>query len=160
MLTEAANGAGMAIVFGNILDTIPGCLVIGAKFTAFGNLSLTLMLGMFMGGIPEAAASASMLTKAGCRPGAIFGLWSTVLVAGVVAAAAGKAFIGSSDALMAVFAQAGGGCRAGAGRPCHDSGSLGRRRLASGTTDGRRISVRALSGFGRIFCLKALKEPG
>jgi zinc transporter ZupT len=106
MLTEAANGAGMAIVFGNILDTIPGCLVIGAKFTAFGNLSLTLMLGMFLGGIPEAAASASMLTKAGYRPLAIFGLWSTVLLAGVVAAAAGKAFIGGSDALMAIFAQA------------------------------------------------------
>jgi zinc transporter ZupT len=106
MLTEAANGAGMAIVFGNILDTIPGCLVIGAKFTAFGNLSLTLMLGMFLGGIPEAAASASMLTRAGYRPGAIFGLWSTVLVAGVVAAAAGKAFIGGSDALIAIFAQA------------------------------------------------------
>jgi len=78
-MTEAANGAGagMAIVFGNILDTIPGCLMIGAKFTAFGNLSLTLMLGMFLGGIPEAAASASMLTKAGYRPAAIFGLWST-----------------------------------------------------------------------------------
>jgi CRP-like cAMP-binding protein len=106
LLTETGNGAGMAIVFGNILDTIPGCLVIGAKFTAFGNLSLTLMLGMFLGGIPEAAASASMLTKAGYRPLAIFGLWSTVLVAGVVAAAAGKAFIGSSDALMAIFAQA------------------------------------------------------
>jgi CRP-like cAMP-binding protein len=106
MLTEAADGAGMAIVFGNILDTIPGCLVIGAKFTAFGNLSLTLMLGMFLGGIPEAAASASMLTKAGYRPVAIFGLWSTVLLAGVVAAAAGKAFIGGSDALSAIFAQA------------------------------------------------------
>jgi zinc transporter ZupT len=106
MLTEAGNGAGMAIVFGNILDTIPGCLVIGAKFTAFGNLSLTLMLGMFLGGIPEAAASASMLTKAGYRPAAIFGLWSSVLIAGVVAAAAGKALIGSSDALAAIFAQA------------------------------------------------------
>ena len=57
----------MAIVLGNILDTIPGCLVIGAKFTSFGNLSLTLMFGMFLGGIPEAAASASMLTKAGYR---------------------------------------------------------------------------------------------
>ena len=106
MLVEAANGAGMAIVFGNILDTIPGCLVIGAKFTAFGNLSLTLMLGMFLGGIPEAAASASMLAKAGYRPKAIFGLWSTVLLAGVIAAAAGKAFIGSSEALTAIFAQA------------------------------------------------------
>jgi hypothetical protein len=82
-----------------------------SKFTAFGNLSLTLMLGMFMGGIPEAAASASMLTKAGYRPGAIFGLWSTVLVAGVVAAAAGKAFIGSSDALMAL-------CPGWRGVPC------------------------------------------
>jgi CRP-like cAMP-binding protein len=106
MLTEAAKGAGMAIVFGNVLDTIPGCLVIGAKFTAFGNLSLTLMLGMFLGGIPEAAASASMLTKAGYRPLAIFGLWSTVLLAGVVAAAAGKALIGGSDAIAAIFAQA------------------------------------------------------
>jgi zinc transporter ZupT len=108
MLVEAAtaNGAGMAIVFGNILDTIPGCLVIGAKFTAFGNLSLTLMLGMFLGGIPEAAASASMLTKAGYRPAGIFGLWSTVLLAGVIATAAGKAFIGSSEALTAIFAQA------------------------------------------------------
>ena len=106
MLEEAGNGAGMAIVFGNILDTIPGCLVIGANFTAFGNLSLTLMLGMFLGGIPEAAASASMLTRAGYRPAAIFGLWSTVLVAGVVAAAIGKVFIGSSEALAAIFAQA------------------------------------------------------
>lgn len=106
MLVEAANGAGIAIVLGNILDTIPGCLVIGAKFTAIGNLSLTLMLGMFLGGIPEAAASASMLTKAGYRRAAIFGLWSTVLAAGVVAAAAGKAFIGSGDALAEIFAQA------------------------------------------------------
>jgi len=93
-------------VFGNILDTIPGCLVIGAKFGGFESLSMTLMLGMFLGGIPEAAASAAMLGKAGYRPRAIFGLWSTVIVAGIVAAAGGKAFIGSSDALLAIFAQA------------------------------------------------------
>ena len=63
MLAEAGHGAGMAIVFGNILDTIPGCLVIGAKFNGLASLSLTLMLGMFLGGVPEAAASTSMLTK-------------------------------------------------------------------------------------------------
>jgi len=106
LLSEAGHGAGLAIVFGNILDTIPGCLVIGAKFSGFERLSLTLMLGMFLGGIPEAAASAAMLGKAGYRPRAIFGLWSTVILAGVVAAAAGKAFIGSSDAFLAIFAQA------------------------------------------------------
>ena len=106
LLKEAGQGAGMAIVFGNILDTIPGCLVIGAKFSGFETLSLTLMLGMFLGGIPEAAASAAMLSKAGYRPRAIFGLWSTVILAGIIAAAAGKAFIGTSEALSAIFAQA------------------------------------------------------
>lgn len=106
LLAEAGKGAGMAIVFGNILDTIPGCLVIGAKFSGFETLSLTLMLGMFLGGIPEAAASAAMLSKAGYRPQIIFSLWSAVIIAGIAAAAAGKAFIGSSDALLAIFSQA------------------------------------------------------
>ena len=106
LLAETGKGAGMAIVFGNILDTIPGCLVIGAKFAGFESLSLTLMLGMFIGGIPEAAASAAMLQKAGYRPRRIFGLWSTVILAGMIAAAAGKAFIGSSNALSAIFSQA------------------------------------------------------
>ncbi len=80
--------------------------MIGAKFSGFETLSLTLMLGMFLGGIPEAAASAAMLSKVGYRPRIIFGLWSAVIVAGIVAAAAGKAFIGSSDALPAIFCQA------------------------------------------------------
>jgi len=106
LLIEAGKGAGMAIVFGNILDTIPGCLVIGAKFAGFETLSLSLMLGMFLGGIPEAAASGAMLSKAGYRPGAIFGLWSTVIFAGILAAAMGKVLIGSSDAFLAIFSQA------------------------------------------------------
>ncbi|HXX40873.1 MAG TPA: hypothetical protein VEI58_01235, partial [Chthoniobacterales bacterium] len=85
---------------------IPGCIVIGANFRGLGSLSLTLMLGMFLGGIPEAAASAAMLTRAGFRPRKIFLLWSTVLIAGIVAAAIGKTLIGSSDSLMAIFCQA------------------------------------------------------
>jgi zinc transporter ZupT len=105
LLTEAARGGGLTIVFGNILDTIPGCLIIGAKFTGLSNLSLTLILGMFLGGIPEAAASGAMLSKAGYRSRTIFLLWSAVLITGVFAAAAGRAFIGSSDSLTAIFCQ-------------------------------------------------------
>jgi CRP-like cAMP-binding protein len=104
--TGSESGAGLAIVFGNILDTIPGCLVIGAKFTSIETVSLSLALGMFIGGIPEAAASAAILRKAGYSPRAIFGLWSTVLAAGLVAAALGKAFLGSSETLMALFCEA------------------------------------------------------
>jgi zinc transporter ZupT len=106
LLTQAGQGAGMAIIMGNILDTIPGCLVIGANFRGLGSLSLTLMLGMFLGGIPEAAASAAMLTRAGFKPKKIFGLWSTVLVAGMLAAAVGKAFISSPESLVAIFCEA------------------------------------------------------
>ena len=121
----------MAIVLGNILDTIPGCLVIGATFNGLANLSLTLMLGMFLGGIPEAAASAAMLTRAGYRPKVIFALWATVLVTGMVAAALGKFLIGSSESLAAIFCEAVAGgavlalvAHAMIPEAIHDGGSL------------------------------------
>lgn len=108
LLEEARDGkgAGLAIVFGNILDTIPGCLVIGAQFDGLKSLSITLILGMFLGGIPEAAASATMLVRAGFTRRTIFLLWSTVLAAGLVAAIAGKIFISDPESTAAVLAQA------------------------------------------------------
>jgi CRP-like cAMP-binding protein len=109
LLAETGSGAGLAIVLGNILDTIPGCLVIGARFVDFKTLSITLIMGMFVGGIPEAAASASMLRKAGYKPLGIFALWSSVLVAGIVAAVAGKVFVGSGSHIAIFFQAVAGG---------------------------------------------------
>jgi CRP-like cAMP-binding protein len=60
MLTEVGHNAGIAIVLGDLLDTIPGLLVVGAKFTNLQTLSLTVMMGIFIGGIPESAASATL----------------------------------------------------------------------------------------------------
>ena len=80
--------------------------MIGAKFSGFEGMSLTLILGMWLGGIPEAAASAAILRKAGFSDRKVFSLWSTVLVAGVLAAIAGKLFISGSDSIAAIFAQA------------------------------------------------------
>ena len=121
-LAEASQGAGLAIVLGNILDTIPGCLVIGAKFVGFESLSITLIVGMFVGGIPEAAASASMLKKAGYRPLGIFALWSTVLVAGVVAAADRKNIHRLRVARGDFLSSGSGGSGARPDCPCNDSG--------------------------------------
>jgi CRP-like cAMP-binding protein len=104
-LSQAASGAGLAIVFGNVLDTIPGCLVIGAKFTSFASMSLTLTIGMFLSGIPEAAASGVMLTRAGFSKSTIFWLWSIVLVVGFLAAGAGKLLLSDPNSVIAVFAQ-------------------------------------------------------
>ena len=60
MLTEVGHNAGIAIVLGDLLDTIPGLLVVGAKFTNLQTLSLTVMMGIFIGGIPESVASATL----------------------------------------------------------------------------------------------------
>jgi CRP-like cAMP-binding protein len=106
MLGKASHGAGLAIVLGDLLDTIPGLIVVGAKFTSLATLSVPVMLGIFVGGIPESAASAALLRKAGFPPWAIYGFWSVTLVAGTLSAVAGKLFIGSSDSLAAVFAEA------------------------------------------------------
>ena len=145
MEAKAGRGAGLAIVFGNILDTIPGCLVIGAKFAGYESLSVTLIIGMFLGGIPEAAASAGMLRRAGFSNRAIFLLWSTVLVAGVVAAMAGKAFI-SGEANRCGARPGGGGRRhPGAGHPRHDPGSAAQGRLRHRPAGGRRLPDGPLS---------------
>jgi CRP-like cAMP-binding protein len=106
MLMQAGHGAGLAIVLGNVLDTIPGCLVIGAKFDGMQTLSLSLILGMFIGGIPEAAASAAILRRAGYAAGTVLLLWSIVVVAGVVSAVAGHSLIGNSPSLVSTFFQA------------------------------------------------------
>jgi CRP-like cAMP-binding protein len=106
IFAETADGAGLAILFGNILDTIPGCLVIGAKFVGFASMSPALIIGMFIGGIPEAAASGAMMRKAGYSARGILLLWSVVMVVGVIAAIAGKIFLGNSGSLLGVFFQA------------------------------------------------------
>ncbi|MBE7248950.1 MAG: cyclic nucleotide-binding domain-containing protein, partial [Actinomycetospora chiangmaiensis] len=106
MLKQAGDGAGIAIILGNVLDTIPGCLVIGAKYEGASSLAITLILGMFVGGIPEAAASASILMRAGYRSARVFALWSSVLGAGVLAAVAGRLLIGDPHSLAAIFSQA------------------------------------------------------
>ncbi len=102
----AGRGVGLAIIFGNILDTIPGCLVIGAKFASFESMSATLMVGMFLGGIPESAASATLLRRAGFSAARIYGMWSIVIVAGIISAMLGKAFISDTESVFAVVMQA------------------------------------------------------
>ena len=106
MLTEAGHGAGLAIMLGDLLDTVPGLVVVGAKFTDLTTLSLPVMMGIFIGGIPESAASAALLRKAGFPARTIYSFWSVTVIAGILSAVAGKVFIGSSGSLLAVFAEA------------------------------------------------------
>ncbi len=100
------KGVGLAIIFGNLLDTIPGCLVIGAKFAGFDSMSVTLIVGMFLGGIPESAASATLLRRAGYSAGRIYLMWSAVIIAGIASAILGKMFISDTESMFAIIMQA------------------------------------------------------
>ena len=76
------------------------------NYSRWATLSFTVMMGIFVGGVPESAASAALLKKAGIPARTIYGYWTITLVAGALAAVAGKLFIGSSDSLPGVFAEA------------------------------------------------------
>jgi CRP-like cAMP-binding protein len=107
LLTQAAHGAGLAIVFGSFLDTIPACLVIGASYAGGDHgLPLTLILAMFLSGIPEAAASGAMLLRAGYTPAKIYALWSAVIITAVGAAILGHLMFGGVESIAAVWFQA------------------------------------------------------
>jgi zinc transporter ZupT len=69
-------------------------------------MSATLMVGMFLGGIPESAASATLLKRAGYSTAGVYRMWSTVILAGIVSAIAGKLFISDPDSLFAIVMQA------------------------------------------------------
>jgi CRP-like cAMP-binding protein len=106
MMSETGRGAGLAIMLGDLLDTVPGLVVVGASFTSFASMSVTVMMGIFIGGIPESAASAALLKKSGFSAKQIYGLWIFTVCAGVLSAIAGKVFIGSSESLLGIFAEA------------------------------------------------------
>ena len=119
------------------------------------------MLGMFLGGIPEAAASAAILTRAEFQQEEIFALWSTVLIAGVAAAAFGEMFLASSESLVSILCQ-GPGRRRGAcpGRARNDPRSDSRRRLAHCFTHRGRVSLRTLFiAFGDLRLIDNRHQP-
>jgi CRP-like cAMP-binding protein len=106
MLSEAGHGAGLAIMLGDLLDTIPGLLVVGASFESVGTLSLTVMMGIFLSGIPESAASAALLKRAGYSTRGIYRLWLITFLAGPVVAVAGKLLLGGSHSVPGIIAEA------------------------------------------------------
>ena len=57
---KGGKGAGLAIVFGNILDTIPGSLVIGAKFAGFTNRAIFLLWSTVLAAGVVAAVAGKM----------------------------------------------------------------------------------------------------
>ena len=82
-------GRANAIVLGTILDGIPESFVLGASLQQGSGVTVALVVGVFVSNIPESLSATSGLRTAGWGTGRVFAMWSAVVAASVVGAAAG-----------------------------------------------------------------------
>jgi ZIP family zinc transporter len=107
---KQAQGSGLAIVLGIVLDGIPESVVLGLTLLEAGSVSAALLVAVFLSNLPEAVAATAGLLQSGWRRTHILWLWVLVmLVSGLAALAGYGLFDTASQSLVAfVLAFAGG----------------------------------------------------
>lgn len=104
-----ADGAGLAIAVGALLDGIPESLVIGLSLLNGGGVSLVTVGAVFLSNVPEGLSSAAGMRKAGRSATYIFGVWIGIaLISGLSAylgyfifADAGPGVVAATNAMAA-----------------------------------------------------------
>jgi ZIP family zinc transporter len=84
-----SSEAGSALALGALLDGIPEQLVLGIGLATAGQVSVGLLVAIFVSNLPEAIGSASELRAAGRSPRAVTLLWVVVAVLCALATVAG-----------------------------------------------------------------------
>ena len=107
---KAAEGGGIAIFIGTIIDAIPESIMIGASLLE-KSVSLLLVIAIFISNIPEGLSSTVGMKASGYSKKKIFLLWIGVLAISTLAAWGGYFFLnGASENVMSgIAAFAGGG---------------------------------------------------
>jgi ZIP family zinc transporter len=110
--SEAENpGSGAALAVGALLDGIPESIVIGTSMLAGGAVSWVAVVAIFVSNVPEGLSSSAGMRKAGRSVAYVFGLWGGIALISGVAAWAGYAIFGhfSSEVIAGTTAVAAGG---------------------------------------------------
>lgn len=100
------SGRANAIVLGTILDGIPESFVLGASVQEGSGVTVALIVGVFVSNIPESLSATSGLKAAGWTSLRVFAMWSAVVAASVVSAAAGWLLLDAMPAGGGSFALA------------------------------------------------------
>ncbi len=104
------SGSGMAIALGALLDGVPEAIVIGLSLLEGTGVSLVAVVAVFLSNIPEGLSSAVGMKKAGRSAAYIFTIWGGLTVISALAAVAGYTIFGgfSSVVIAVVIATAAG----------------------------------------------------
>jgi len=105
-----AEGSGLAIVLGAVLDGIPESIVLGIGLLAGVGVSVAFIVAVFVSNLPEGIAATTGLKASGWAPRRVISLWLLVALVSALSSLAGFAlFDTASDWTVAfVLAFAGG----------------------------------------------------
>jgi ZIP family zinc transporter len=92
-----AQGTGIAIAIGAVLDGIPESVAIGASMVQGLGVSLVTVAAVFLSNVPEALSSAAGMRKAGRSPGFVFGVWGGIALLAGAGALVGNLVLASAD---------------------------------------------------------------
>jgi ZIP family zinc transporter len=102
-----AEGSPLAIVLGSVLDGIPESFVLGLTVLQ-GSVSMSLLAGVVLSNLPEGMSSSSGLRAAHWPRRRVLLMWSVVVLASALSAAAGYVVLdpasGRTGALVQAFA--------------------------------------------------------
>lgn len=105
-----AEGSGMAIVLGAVLDGIPESAALGLGLLRGEGVSVAFVAAVFLSNLPEGLAASSGLLASGWSRGRLLGLWVGVTLVSALAALVGYiAFDGVSPAVVAFVLSFAGG---------------------------------------------------
>ncbi|HEX7134371.1 MAG TPA: hypothetical protein VF228_17480 [Iamia sp.] len=105
-----ADGSGLAIVLGAVLDGIPESMVLGLGLLRGDGISVAFIAAVFLSNLPEGLAASSGLLSSGWTRGRVLLLWAAVLLVSALSALVGYvAFDGAAPGVIAfTLAFAGG----------------------------------------------------
>jgi CRP-like cAMP-binding protein len=103
-VAEHGSNAPTAMFLGTVLDGIPECIMIGARFTTFTALNPSFVIAVFLNNLPEAMSSAVGMQNNGLSRPRILGMWSSLVLFGGIVAGLGNLFLASAPPAITAFA--------------------------------------------------------
>ena len=101
-IPDDAEGSGLPILLGAVLDGIPESLVLGITLATGDAVSTAFVVAVFVSNLPESLASTRGLLTMGYAPRTVLRLWLSVAVMSSVFAAAGAILDGLDQTVVAV----------------------------------------------------------